>query len=524
MVFRFCTVFQVAMNKAFLPFVKYRGAPNYCTDHRDSERKLMDQKNRDDFPGGWSDEEPQNVWDAEEAVAPKGSRLSAAFWFSLMSFLLILTIIVTYTLTSAAKRKEYSQKLAAQQALLDAYANAEYYGEYEKLALLDALFQNYGYYAGETTREEKLNAILKAYAQATGDVYAEYYTEEEYAALMADAEGNSVGIGVYVAQTTCQINGMKYQVYEVLSVYANSSASETDLRSGDLIYGVEIDGEMKTVNDLGYTGALNAIKGEEGTKVRIGVLRPDGEDAYTTHVYEIERRSFEKQSVSGKISETDPTVAVVSMVEFDLVAPKQLKETVLALKAQGIQKFVFDLRNNPGGDLLSIKAILSYFLQEGDIVLQSIDRNNNVKDTYKVEVSSYSGRYADCSVKKDEIGMFADLDMVVLCNGNTASAAEVFTASLRDYELATVVGETTFGKGIMQSYVALSAYGDYTGYFKMTTYAYVTKCGVTYHDVGITPHVQVSQSEEALQYNPYLLPESLDDQLIAAIGQLQSQN
>jgi carboxyl-terminal processing protease len=308
----------------------------------------------------------------------------------------------------------------------------------------------------------------------------------------------------------------------VLTVYANSSASETDLRSGDLIYGVEIDGEVKTVNELGYTGTLNAIKGETGTKVKIAVLRPTGEDAYTTLTYEIERRAFEKQSVSGKVSQTDPSVGIISMVEFDLVAPKQLKETVLDLKSRGIQKFVFDLRNNPGGDLLSIKAILSYFLQKGDILLQSIDRNNNVKDTHKVEVVSYEGRYADCSVAESEIGMFADLDMVVLCNGNTASAAEVFTASLRDYQLATVVGETTFGKGIMQSYVALSAYGDYDGYFKMTTYAYVTKCGVTYHEVGITPHVQVAQSEAALQYNPYLLPETMDDQLIAAIGQFQN--
>jgi carboxyl-terminal processing protease len=108
----------------------------------------------------------------------------------------------------------------------------------------------------------------------------------------------------------------------------------------------------------------------------------------------------------------------------------------------------------------------------------------------------------------------------VLCNENTASAAEVFTATLRDYELATVVGATTFGKGIMQSYIPLSVFGNYKGYAKMTTYAYVTKCGVTYHEIGITPHVQVSLSPEALQYNFYVLPEELDDQLQAAVAHL----
>ena len=83
--------------------------------------------------------------------------------------------------------------------------------------------------------------------------------------------------------------------------------------------------------------------------------------------------------------------------------------------------------------------------------------------------------------------MYRDLDMVVLCNGNTASAAEVFTATMRDYGLATIVGETTFGKGIMQTVFDLSSFGDFTGYLKVTSHAYVTQCGVTYHDVGIKP-------------------------------------
>ena len=118
--------------------------------------------------------------------------------------------------------------------------------------------------------------------------------------------------------------------------------------------------------------------------------------------------------------------------------------------------------------------------------------------------------------------MFADLDMVVLCNGSTASAAEVFTATLRDYGLATIVGETTFGKGIMQSFLPMSYFGEYSGYVKLTTYAYVTKCGVTYHDVGIVPNVESILSEEAKEYNFYVLPQSKDNQLQAALAQFQS--
>lgn len=117
--------------------------------------------------------------------------------------------------------------------------------------------------------------------------------------------------------------------------------------------------------------------------------------------------------------------------------------------------------------------------------------------------------------------MFADLDMVVLCNGSTASAAEVFTASLRDHKNVPIIGETTFGKGIMQRYysLALLTGGAFDGYVKMTTHAYVTECGITYHDIGIAPTegYEVALTEEAKTYHFYLLPENLDNQLQKAI-------
>ena len=172
---------------------------------------------------------------------------------------------------------------------------------------------------------------------------------------------------------------------------------------------------------------------------------------------------------------------------------------------------------------MSIKAVLTYFLREGDLILSAIDKNGTVVKSYSAEVMTLSGEYASCSVSKEEIGMYRGLDAVVLCNGSTASAAEVFTASLRDYDLADIVGETTFGKGIMQSIISLSSasYGVYDGYVKMTTYAYVTACGETYHEIGVSPDgEEVSLSEEAKEYVLDLLPQALDDQLQAAIDAL----
>ena len=199
-----------------------------------------------------------------------------------------------------------------------------------------------------------------------------------------------------------------------------------------------------------------------------------------------------------------------------------------ALQADGVEHFVFDVRNNPGGDLQSIKAVLTYFLERDDLILSAIDNQGNVAASYVAETMDLIGEYAKCNVSEEEIGMFADLDMVVLCNENTASAAEVFTASLRDHKNVTIVGKTTYGKGIMQQFFNLSAmtYGAYDGYVKMTTYAYVTECGETYHDIGIAPGegYEVALSDEAQQYNFYLLPQALDNQLQKALTVFQNQN
>ena len=165
-------------------------------------------------------------------------------------------------------------------------------------------------------------------------------------------------------------------------------------------------------------------------------------------------------------------------------------------------------------------------MNDGDLILSAIDSKGNSAGSVYAGAAMYAGDYEPCSVAQNEVGMFANLKMVVLCNGNTASAAEVFTASLRDHKNVTIIGETTFGKGIMQRYYSLSdlTAGVYDGYVKMTTHAYVTECGVTYHDIGIAPTqgYEVALSEEAMEYHFYLIPENLDNQLQKAIDAVKS--
>ncbi len=486
----------------------------------------MEPNRFNDFP--WNPSQPPTPRKRE-------SKISVGTFISVLCIVIVVTIMLTYTLTSALVRSAYTEELQRQDQVIDGYrqqlenlrellqsTDGDTDSDFGKLKLLSMLFEQAGYYADQVSEEDRLEAVLKAYMEATGDDYAEYYTEEEYAALVSDNTGHYEGIGVSVIQTELTVEGYRYKVFQVISIYQNAPAAASGLQVGDYIFGIRSSDESYvTIDGLGgYTAALNAMRGESGTQVELAVFRQEGE-SYRTESFSITRSSFVTESVDYTVSEQDPTIGIVRIREFDMTTPKQLKEAVDRLLADGAERFVFDLRNNPGGDLRSIQAVLTYFLNAGDVILSAIDRDGNKVASYYAETLTLSGDYAACNVTADEIGMYRDLDMVVLCNENTASAAEVFTATMRDYGLATIVGETTYGKGIMQSIIPLSqySYGVYDGYIKMTTYAYVTKCDVPYHQIGIVPDVEVELSKEARSYNIYTLPQSLDDQLIAAIAQ-----
>ena len=478
-------------------------------------------------------------------------------WRCPVSLLLVLlcitivgTVMLTFTLTSDWVREQDSLVISQQQEtidnLRDALENGEEFdklqlqetidnlrdalengGEFNKLQVLANLLKQASYYSGEFDEEKMLDEVLRAYTYATGDNYADYFTEEEYAALISDNAGAGVGIGVSVVQESLVVSGQKFLTFNIIAIFKNAPAASSDLRVGDRIYAIEIDGEYKSIAQLGgYDQSLVAIRGEMGTTAKLLAFRADGTGGYSIIEVAIIRDTYTKESVTYKVSETDAKVGIVHLSEFDLQTPTQFKEAVKALQAKGVEYFVFDVRNNPGGDLQSIRAVLSYILEEGDLILSALDSKGNSAGSVYAGAAIYSGSYAPCSVARSEVGMFADLKMVVLCNGNTASAAEVFTASLRDHKNVTIIGETTFGKGIMQRYYSLSdlTAGVYDGYVKMTTHAYVTECGVTYHDIGIAPTegCEVALSEEAMEYHFYLIPEELDNQLQKAIEVVKS--
>ena len=380
---------------------------------------------------------------------------------------------------------------------------------FDNLIMLDKIFNQYSF---DGIDEEKMSeAILDAYVAATGDIYAEYLNAEEYADYFSDRKGELVGIGVSVVSSKISVSGFDYTVIQIISVFKDSPALENGVQVGDCIMFVKDNGQDKLVNEIGYTQALDIMLGEAGTRAEFTVYRPQG-SAYETIDFSIERRKVTSETVTFRVSETDKKVGIINITGFDLTTPSQFKNAVNTLRdVNKCEYFVFDVRNNPGGALDSIVVVLSYFLNKGDLVLST----------------EYSGGYENrihvgddgFNLPKDEIGMYKDLKCIVITNENTASAAELFTATLRDYGIAEVVGVNSYGKGCMQTLFPLDSYGIEGG-LKLTVAMYYSKSKTVYHGTGIVPDHTVDLSDEAKNINFFLLPEEKDDQLLTAIEKL----
>lgn len=425
----------------------------------------------------------------------------AAFVITCIS-LVLAAVMFTYTICMGAFR----QRLAEEQL-----AQAKYY----PFELFQAFLSDFS--MQEMDEKTMIEAALKAYVAATGDRYAAYYTAEEYAMMTESNAGDSEGIGINVINDEVSVGGQSYRAFRVINVSENSPAGEAGVQIGDMVYAVGLGEDAELVSELGYDVALAKLKGEAGTDACFSALRPT-EDGYETLEFTVTRGKVITTSVYYHVSAQDPTVGIVKIIQFDLTTPTQFTKAMDTLLEEGCEKFVFDVRYNPGGDLRSIEAVLSYFLEEGDVIIRMVDATG-AEQISRVGAVEYGGIYASCSVSESDIGKYRGLDAVVLCNESTASAAELFSATMRDYDLAPLVGMTTFGKGCMQSVFDLTLYG-YSGALKFTTAMYYAAKSESYHDVGIVPDVEVELNEEAAKKNIYVLTDEEDNQLQTALAQL----
>ncbi|MGN0165702.1 MAG: S41 family peptidase [Lachnospiraceae bacterium] len=329
------------------------------------------------------------------------------------------------------------------------------------------------YYDGEYDVEELYDYAYYGLVSGLGDKYSAYYTEEDYAELAEKTNGSYVGIGAYVTYSSDGNYPM------ISSPIAGSPAEKAGLLSGDII--LEVDGE--SVFGLDLDTAVSKIKGEAGTQVTLTILR-EGEEDYLS--FTITRQQVITQSVSYEM--LDNNIGYIEVTSFDQVTYDQFDTAIDELEKQGMEGLIIDLRDNPGG-LLNISCnMLDRILPKGKLLVYTSDKNDNKSGIYS---------------QNDDV---VDVPIVLIMNGNSASASEVFAGCLRDYDKAEIVGETSFGKGIVQTIFSFSDGSR----IKLTTASYYSPEGINIHGTGITPDVEVIDDPETEE----------DEQLSAAINEL----
>ena len=360
------------------------------------------------------------------------------------------TVLLTFMLTFVYMSNTYN-KILADTELNDRITH--------KLAEIDREVRRL--FIGEIDNQTLLDSIADGYVRGLGDRYAEYMPAERYVEHIRMTQGRMVGIGVEVMFD----NEIRGGVIEIMNVTADSPAERAGMLIGDYIY--KINGEP--VAGLGYAESVNRIKGEEGTDVTLTVLRGGN---FQEIEMTVTRAEVRVQTVRYELMQNN--TGYIKIREFNQETPNEFKEALDNLERLGAKSFVFDVRNNPGGDLQGITQTLDYLLPEGPII----------RIFYK------SAREEIFYSDENEITM----PMAVLINENTASAAELFCAALKDYEKATLIGVTTFGKGTVQSINRLSD----NSALKISSARYAPPFSDNYDGIGVAPHIEIRLAEESM--------------------------
>lgn len=334
------------------------------------------------------------------------------------------------------------------------------------------------YYLNGIDNDKMKDGIYKGMVDSLGDPYTVYYNSEEYKQFTSSSSGTYSGIGVAVSQnvTTGAIT--------IVKTFKKGSGEKEGMKPGDVIYKVE----GKKIEGLELSKVVSMIKGEEGTFVKVTVLR-DGKEIE----FNLERKKLEVDTVNYRMEDrSGKKIGYISVSEFDEVTASQFKNAISELSKEGMEGLVIDLRDNPGGLLDVTCEMLDRMIKKG-LLVYTVDKNGKRVDEDATDSNSF------------------DKPVAILVNGNSASASEVFSGAMKDYKAATLVGTRTFGKGIVQSIVP---FGDGTA-MKVTVSKYYTPNGVNIHGTGIEPDVVVELSKDATKNGKY--DRKYDNQLNKAL-------
>lgn len=331
-------------------------------------------------------------------------------------------------------------------------------------------------FLGEIDEQKILNETIKGYIKGLDDPYTEYMTKEEMEEFSQDVMGNFTGIGIYLTKDT------EKNTVIVISPIKDTPAHKAGILPGDII--TKVDGVSYTGEQL--TEASNKIKGEIGTSVKLEVLR-DGK----TMEFEVTREHIKINHVEAKVLENN--IGYIEFNSFDEGCSKEFKEKLEELKKKNITSLVIDIRNNGGGLVTEALDIADFIVEKDATLLITTDKKQ------KEEITK---------AKTDPI---INIPVVVLTNSSSASASEILAGALKDNNKATIVGEKTYGKGVIQELLTLT---DGSG-LKITTNEYFTPKRNKINKVGITPDVEVKLDEKV--QDQLVIEEKDDTQLQKAI-------
>ena len=348
---------------------------------------------------------------------------------------------------------------------------------YQKIQKIDEVVSDNSLYNVDS--ETLLNAIGQGVVSGIGDPYAVYYSSSQYQKLLDQQSGDAVGIGVVLQEDSSG------DYAAIVQVYSDSPAESAGLRQGDLI--LEVDGT--STRDLELAQVSDALIGEKGTTVNL-TYRRNGSDA----TVEITRRQYSQSSVTSQV--LDGEIGYLRITSFESNTPSLLNDALNDLQAQEVRGLVFDLRDNAGGDTNSCMECLDQLLPEGVL---GYSRTSDGK------------RQILATSDSSEV----DLPMAVLVNENTASMAELFAAVVRDYAKGDLVGNTTYGKGVLQTLYPL----DDGSAVQLTTAYFDPPASENFDGVGLTPDYEVDLGRDQLATMGSL---DGDDQLEKAVSVLRS--
>lgn len=390
-------------------------------------------------------------------------------------FLIVLSVIATFTITTLLQVDTGDKVVISQAALNEYQATVDKYREIEELK--DYIQTNYYL---DVTEETLIEGMKKGIFDVLEDPYSVFMNEDEFVDYMESSSGEYPGIGIYLAPN-------EDNEIEIVSPIEDTPADRAGLIAKDLIIGVNGD----TVNADVMDETIATIKGEPGTPVTLTIYRPSKKEKFDV---EIVREWIDIKVVKSKM--LDDKTGYLRLSMFDEQAAPEFEKHMNGLVESGAKGVIIDLRQNPGGYLSQCVEIADMLL--GKELIVYTESRNGEDEEYFSDADKY------------------DLQLVVLVDGGSASASEILTGALKDHKSATVVGTTTFGKGVVQ---IVKPYNENTG-FKLTTSQYFTPNGVNIHGIGIEPDVVIEMNESYYEIeNP---TDADDNQLQKAIEIMNS--